>query len=176
MFGYIYKTKNKINGRVYIGQKQGRFTRQYLGSGKLLKKAIVKYGKENFRVKQIASAETREELNILEIFYIKKYRKTSKVYNLAIGGQAGNMGYDSSGKNNGFYGKHHTPETIKGISQKLRGRTLNQEWRDKISAAKKGRTGWHNGLLGIKRKPRSKEVKLKISNSLKRYFKSKVCL
>jgi len=45
--GTIYLTVNQINGKIYIGQtsinKNG-----YIGSGKLLKKAIKKYGKYNF--------------------------------------------------------------------------------------------------------------------------------
>jgi hypothetical protein len=45
--GIIYLTTNQINGKIYIGQtsinKHG-----YIGSGKLLKKAIKKYGKNNF--------------------------------------------------------------------------------------------------------------------------------
>jgi len=43
----IYKTTNKINGKIYIG-KDTTSNPQYLGSGKLIKRAILKYGVENF--------------------------------------------------------------------------------------------------------------------------------
>ena len=48
-YGFIYITTNMVNGKRYIGQK--KFCdgwKTYLGSGKLLKKAIKKYCKENF--------------------------------------------------------------------------------------------------------------------------------
>ena len=49
MFGFIYKTTNKVNGKAYIGMcsSQSRFSK-YLGSGVLLKQAIEKYGVENY--------------------------------------------------------------------------------------------------------------------------------
>jgi hypothetical protein len=43
----IYKTTNIINGKYYVG-KDINNSESYLGSGVLLKRAIKKYGKENF--------------------------------------------------------------------------------------------------------------------------------
>lgn len=50
MFGYIYKTTNKVDGKIYIGQKKSdRFLENtYHGSGLYLLRAMKKYGKENF--------------------------------------------------------------------------------------------------------------------------------
>lgn len=51
-YGYIYKTTNLINGKIYIGQyKSNLFDSQYKGSGVILRKAFAKYGKENSNVK-----------------------------------------------------------------------------------------------------------------------------
>ena len=48
-FGYVYKTTNKVNNKIYVGKhKSNRFDENYLGSGVLLSSAIKKYGKENF--------------------------------------------------------------------------------------------------------------------------------
>lgn len=38
----IYKITNKINGKIYIGQHRGN-NPFYFGSGKILRKAILKY-------------------------------------------------------------------------------------------------------------------------------------
>ena len=56
MFGYIYLTTNLVNGRKYIGKRISPvFDIKYNGSGTLLKKAINKYGKENFKTEIIES-------------------------------------------------------------------------------------------------------------------------
>lgn len=44
----IYKTTNLINGKIYIGQ-DSKDRPNYYGSGKLIHRAIKKYGKENFK-------------------------------------------------------------------------------------------------------------------------------
>jgi hypothetical protein len=47
--GYIYITTNKLNGKRYIGQHQSKdWDYKYFGSGIYLKRAIKKYGLENF--------------------------------------------------------------------------------------------------------------------------------
>ena len=43
----IYKTTNTINGKIYIGQDKNN-NPSYYGSGKILQKAIKKYGKESY--------------------------------------------------------------------------------------------------------------------------------
>ena len=49
MYGYIYKTTNKINNKSYIGQHTAKQfePEKYIGSGSLLLKAVSKYGREN---------------------------------------------------------------------------------------------------------------------------------
>lgn len=67
MIGYIYKTTNLINERVYIGKHcVSEYDPSYYGSGKLLKRAIKKYGKENFKNELLLKAETETQLNELE--------------------------------------------------------------------------------------------------------------
>lgn len=47
MYGYIYITVFKQSGRAYIGKHKGKPDSKYKGSGKLLKKALDKYGFDN---------------------------------------------------------------------------------------------------------------------------------
>lgn len=50
-YGYVYKITNLINGKTYVGQRKivrDKTWEDYYGSGKLIKQAITKYGKENF--------------------------------------------------------------------------------------------------------------------------------
>lgn len=91
MFGYIYKTTNLINNKIYIGQHIApQFEPdKYIGSGQRLKLAIKKYGIENFKNELLCECNSQEELNEKEIYYINYYNSTNRKigYNLTIGGQ-----------------------------------------------------------------------------------------
>lgn len=94
MYGYIYEVTNLINGKKYIGQKKSdRFLgNSYLGRGKLIKQAHLKYGKANFTSKLLKECQTKDELNYYEKYYIKYYNavESNKYYNLGRGGEGGN--------------------------------------------------------------------------------------
>lgn len=48
-YGYIYKTLNLLNNKIYIGQKKGKFNSNYFGSGLLIRRSIKLKGINNFR-------------------------------------------------------------------------------------------------------------------------------
>jgi len=114
MYGYIYETMNRLNGRKYIGQSRGKFKTWYLGSGIILKRAIEKYGKQNFHVNLLDTAKSKNELNKLEILYIEKYNCiSSKIYyNLHEGGIGGDT----------FSGKKHKISSRKKMSMSKKGK------------------------------------------------------
>lgn len=88
MYGYVYETVCILSGRKYIGQhKSDVFDPSYIGSGVLLRKAINKYGKDNFTTVLLESANSRNELNNLEKHYIhiNNADKSSDFYNIAPG-------------------------------------------------------------------------------------------
>lgn len=89
---YIYETTNLINGKKYIGKHIGEIDDNYLGSGLLLKRAINKYGKENFTKKILYIATDLKELNEKEKEYIDKANavKSDEYYNIHEGGDGGN--------------------------------------------------------------------------------------
>lgn len=95
-YGYIYKTTNLINSKVYIGQKRSCefLNEQYLGSGTLLRKALKKYGKENFKVELVEWCASKEDLDQRECYWIEFFNATNLDigYNIATGGQGGDLG------------------------------------------------------------------------------------
>lgn len=82
---FVYITKNKINDKMYIGITNGNDS-SYLGSGVYLKKAIKKYGRENFYSSILEECETVEELEKRERYWISFFNSTKKGYNIATGG------------------------------------------------------------------------------------------
>lgn len=78
---------------MYIGKHEvSYYDLTYLGSGRDLKRAVAKYGKENFSNELLDFANTPEELNQKEIYYISIYKGAlgKNCYNLAAGGTGGN--------------------------------------------------------------------------------------
>ena len=67
---------------------------QYLGSGTLLRKALKKYGKENFKVELIEWCASKAEIDQRERYWIEFFNTTNLDigYNIATGGQGGDLG------------------------------------------------------------------------------------
>ena len=90
MIGYIYKTTNLKNGKIYIGQHvASKFEpNKYIGSGCLFKAALKYYGNSNFKCELLATCNSINELNELEKYYIKYYNAQDRSigYNIADGG------------------------------------------------------------------------------------------
>lgn len=132
---YIYKTTNNVNGKIYIGQSTqlGDKIKYYLGSGKLLLKAINKYGRENFTKEIIEFVNNQEELNEKERYWIDFYKskEPSIGYNLMDGGHQGGkhseeskqkMSKSRKGEKNYMFGKTHSDKAKKIISDKAKER------------------------------------------------------
>jgi group I intron endonuclease len=148
MYGFIYLTTNKINDKKYIGMCKYTHEKNYLGSGKLLKQSIRKYGKENFERIILQECETFGELSLAEEHWIRVYDAVNNenFYNLTSGGFGGNSDYlkeywnkfteeerklcrnwnkrDMHGQNNPMFGKTHSEETKKLIGSK----SINRNW------------------------------------------------
>ena len=71
VFFGIYKITNLLNGKMYIGQHTtSDLDDGYMGSGEILKRAVKKYGVENFRKEWVTFCEDAEELNYMERVYV----------------------------------------------------------------------------------------------------------
>lgn len=88
-YGFIYITTNLINGMRYLGQR--KFSdgwQNYLGSGNWFKKALEKYGRENFKKDIILICYSDEELNQAEydLSILFDVVVSEDWYNLVLGG------------------------------------------------------------------------------------------
>lgn len=120
----IYKITNLLNGKMYIGQhKTDNLDDGYMGSGKVIKQAVKKYGVENFRKEWIMFCEDAEELNYWEqVFVDETWVMRSDTYNLQTGGTK-YIGCRTSW----CKGKHLSEETKKKISQSVKAKPLTKE-------------------------------------------------
>ncbi len=85
----VYKTTNLVNGKIYVGihDENSCVKEFYFGSGNLLKKAIKKYGKENFSREILFEYETLESAIEKEIEIVNEdFIKRKDTYNITIGG------------------------------------------------------------------------------------------
>ena len=143
---FIYLTNNLINGKKYIGVCT-RNSESYLGSGTLLKAAIKKYGRQNFKRTILEHCSSPKETYSKEIYYIQKYNavKSDEFYNLSYGGNGGNSEtqkeYWSNIEDNtvarnwsrvptySMLGKKHSDKTKRLIGSK----SVNRNWGRKTS-------------------------------------------
>ena len=141
----IYKVTNKVNGKQYIGRTVKKINVRWnehacnASSDKekdqsILHKALRKYGKENFSIEQIDSANSIEELNQKEIYWIEKLNTRVVGYNLTAGGEG--------------FSKKHSDKTKKLISDH-NGMKNNPESRKKSSESHIGQLAWNKGKIDI---------------------------
>lgn len=191
----IYKITNLINGKTYIGQhKYKKLDDNYMGSGKILKQDIKKHGIENFKKEILYSRiQYKETADDMERFAIAKERAIGKAeYNLADGGQGGNLGEEvnkkisdaKKGENHHFYGKHLSEEHKKKMSESRKGekngfygKHHSEEAKKKMSESHKEQVPWNKEKKGLqtawnKGKNLSEETKKKMSESMKGFHHS----
>ena len=156
----IYKTTNLISGKFYIGKDKYN-NENYIGSGKILKNAIYKYGKENFTKEIIEFCNNYEELNEKEIFWIDFTSATENGYNIATGGDGGDT--ISNHPNRDEICKNHSEWMLKNNPTRGRKRTKDEIDRWKYSYIGKYR-GENNPMFGSKR---DQSTKNKISEARK---------
>jgi group I intron endonuclease len=134
-YHFTYQTKNKVNNMLYVGRHStDDLNDKYIGSGKLLKRAISKYGIKNFDIEILCFFDSLEELINEEMFIVnKEWCNRKDTYNISCGGSNPIMfGEDNpswkgglrrikkgrpdfSGEKNPMFGKTHSPDAIEKI-------------------------------------------------------------
>lgn len=126
---YVYEITNLVNGKKYIGKRSCHCPIEedkYMGSGTLLKRAIDKYGIENFTKKVLHICKDEDEAYKFEENHIESTKAYSdkKYYNIAYGGK-------------GFRSEH--------VSSINRERWKNEDYKEKVSNSIK--KAWSNPLV-----------------------------
>ena len=132
MYGYIYLTKDLETDLIYIGQKKSSkfLDKRYLGSGTtildLLNSGV---NKDRFDIKMIDTADSAEELNQKEIYWIEAYDSM----NPGIGYNRCHGGITNAGFKQSEYQKSVASEYMKN-------RLISDETKDKMRASAINRT------------------------------------
>lgn len=90
-FNYVYKITNLINGKIYIGvHSTDDLNDQYMGSGKLIRLAISKYGILNFKKEILEYCSSRKSVFLKEAELVDAdFVKRIDTYNISFGGRSG---------------------------------------------------------------------------------------
>lgn len=150
IFYTVYRTTNLINNKAYIGIHitENPYD-DYLGSGKLLHKAIKKYGKVNFKKEILFMFDNIEDMRLCEKSLVNvDYILRNDTYNIGIGG------------NYGPFGKTPSEDTKLKISKAKKNKARSEEEKLNISIATKEAmksTDIRNNLK-IKAKNRTKYI------------------
>ena len=164
----IYMHKNKINGKIYIGQtSQNPPSLRWGKNGQNYKKssyfynAILKYGWDNFEHIILKQNLTQDQANQQEEYYIKKYNTIDERYgyNLRYGGN--NFCFNDktkekmkqSAKNRKYYKK---PQQSIAMKNKWK----NKQYKEKV-------------IKKIKEKWQDEEHKQKMTNNIRKYWQDK---
>ena len=147
LYNYVYKTTCIVTNRYYIGvHSTSSLDDNYLGSGKILRRSISKYGKDSHVKEIIEFLDTREEAEKLEESLICESMTDSNCMNLTGGGTGFKMNHSEETKTKISSSlSDKTYEEIHGEKQALIERTKRQlgvkkYWNEVSEASKENRS------------------------------------
>lgn len=177
----IYKFKNKINNKIYIGQTTNSVrTRvmEHMTSSRpwtkarkgYFQRAPHKYGFENFEFTILEQCQNSEDLDIREVYWIGYYKSDDKVY-----------GYNMTPGGGGNKNKEFLQENIKRLTAVNTGSKKSQKTKELISKKAKERMKdpkYKNQLVDrlpqIWEKSRKKVVKLSLDYNIEEIYDSSI--
>jgi len=144
MYYTVYKTTNQVNGKFYIGtHKTVDLNDNYMGSGSLLKRAIEKYGIENFKKEILFVFDNSEDMFAKEAEIVTEdFLVEENTYNLKIGGFGGfdylNLKFDNQAHKKQHISKMNDIRKLKYPNGTFYGKNVTEKTKEKISKSKLG--------------------------------------
>jgi hypothetical protein len=150
---YTYITTNLVTGKKYIGDHStDNLNDGYLGSGKIIKESIKKYGRKNFHKEILEFFESKEEAFNAQEKYINEYGTlVPDGYNISSKGGYGisesllsddtknKIRISKIGDKNPMFGKSLSKKHKEIISNLHTGKEVSEETRKKMSEVSKGK-------------------------------------
>lgn len=136
---YIYKITNLINGKIYVGKSEREdnyYRKNYFGSGTVIKSAIKKYGKENFKKDFLEENVKLSKLDERERYWISKLKSMDENigYNRAYGGEGGctKEAALKGAQTRKLHNYHHSEKTKLKMSLAAKGKTFSEEHKQNL--------------------------------------------
>lgn len=163
IYHFVYKTTNLVNGKFYVGKHSTtNLDDGYLGSGKVIRDAIKKYGKESFKREILDLFESEEAAYEFEATVVN--HKDPLSYNVSHGGVGSPFGHVQQ--------KEHVAKITRANTGKIRSEETRKRLRDshmgkKLPEEQKARIG-----LALRGHEVSLETRIAISNKKKGQLRS----
>lgn len=170
MYGYIYKRTNKLTHLSYVGQHKfdkNEIDPKYKGSGTYFKRALKVYGDDAFSYDIIDTANSYEELDEKETYWIKELNSLfPNGYNICEGGHSFHIQtklrskFAAIGNKTRGTGWHQSERQKQIVREYMRSRKITETFRERCSISKLGnKNGAGNaGMIWITVNGQSRKV------------------
>jgi hypothetical protein len=113
--GFIYIWTNNVDGKKYLGKCWGEPASSYKGSGKYFRRALAKYGIENFDREILEFCYSKEDLRNQEQYWLDYYQAADSdmFYNISPNAGGGHHSADYNGEKNPMYGRKHPNHKVR---------------------------------------------------------------
>lgn len=177
---YLYKITNLQSHQFYIGVRSAKdpYNDKYMGSSSIWTKEWIKNNKELLK-KEILNDSflDRDSANLAEVELLKQYKDDDLCINCLYDIIPSHLGRKQSqewinkriksGEQANMYGKHHSEETKKIISEKMKGRIISDSTKEKI-----GNYNRNKIVSEEQKKKQSETMKFKLaSGEIKKTYK-----